>query len=284
MAVDRRRIGASLGLAPFLAYVTIFLVVPTVVVIVNAFIDGDGAFTTDAINSLKSEANVTATKNTIILSLETALIGAFVGALVAYVVSTARSDGVLRKFVVSVSGVLAQFGGVALAFAFIATVGRTGVVSGWLQDFDIDITNSTWLFSLTGLKLVYCYFQVPLMVIVFLPALDGIRPQWREAADNLGASTWQYWRHVGIPLLLPAFLGSLLLLFANSFAAYATARALINQGAPILALRIGDAMGNENLAGQGNNAAAIALEMVIIVTVVMFAYSRLERRTSGWLR
>ena len=142
---------------------------------------------------------------------------------------------------------LAQFGGVAFAFAFIATVGRQGIVSGWLQDLNIDITNSTWLFSLTGLKLVYAYFQIPLMVIVFIPALDGIRPQWREAAENLGASTWPYWRHVGIPLLLPAFLGSTLLLFANSFAAYATARALISQGAPILALRIGQAIGNENV-------------------------------------
>lgn len=283
MALNRRGIGASLGLAPFLAYVTIFLIIPTIVVIVNAFVNSEGAFTMDAVNSLKSEANITATKNTVILSLETAIFGALVGALVAYVVSTGKPNGVLRKFVTSASGVLAQFGGVALAFAFIATVGRQGIVSGWLQDINIDITNSTWLFSLTGLKLVYAYFQIPLMVIVFIPALDGIRPQWREAAENLGATTWQYWRHVGVPLLLPAFLGSALLLFANSFAAYATARALISQGAPILALRIGQAIGNENV-NVGNEAAAIALEMVVIVAIVMFLYSRLEKRTSGWLR
>ena len=158
----------------------------------------------------------------------------------------ASPNGTLRQFVTSVSGVLAQFGGVTLAFAFIATVGREGVVSGWLQDINIDITNSTWLFSLTGLKLVYAYFQIPLMVIVFIPALDGIRPQWREAADNLGATTWQYWRHVGIPLLTAGVPGLALLLFANAFAAYATAAALINQGSPILALKIGDAISNEN--------------------------------------
>ena len=122
------------------------------------------------------------------------------------------------------------------------------------------------------------------MVIVFIPALDGIRPQWREAADNLGATTWQYWRHVGVPLLLPAFLGSALLLFANSFAAYATARALISQGAPILALRIGQAIGNENVNVRATWRLRSRLEMVVIVAIVMFLYSRLEKRTSGWLR
>ncbi|MGI8434184.1 MAG: ABC transporter permease [Nocardioidaceae bacterium] len=283
MALARRRFGASLGLAPFLAYVAIFLVIPTVVVFIQAFVS-DGAFTLEAVKQLKSSKMIQITKDTVVLSLVTALIGALVGALVAYVVSTGNPNGLLRRFVTSLCGVLAQFGGVTLAFAFIATVGREGIVSGWLNDVGVDITRSGWLYTLTGLKLVYVYFQVPLMVIVFLPALDGIRPQWREAADNLGATTWQYWRHVGIPLLFPAFLGSTLLLFANAFAAYATARALINQGAPILALKIGDSVGNELLGGQGSLASAIALEMVVIVAVVMFGYSRLQRRTSGWLQ
>lgn len=283
MAAERRGIGASLGLAPFLAYVTIFLIIPTGVVFIQAFVY-EGAFTLDAVRRLTSATMLEVTRDTVVLSLVTALVGALVGALVAYVVSTATPRGLLRRFVTSLCGVLAQFGGVTLAFAFIATVGREGIVSGWLQDVGLDITKSGWLYSLSGLELVYVYFQVPLMVIVFLPALDGIRPQWREAADNLGATTWQYWRHVGVPLLLPAFLGSTLLLFANAFAAYATARALINQGAPILALKIGDSVGNELLGSQGSFASAIALEMVVIVALVMFGYSRLQRRTSGWLQ
>ncbi len=283
MAKPASRIGASLGLAPFLLYAAIFLIVPTVVVFVRAFIV-DGAFSLEALASLKKASMIEITKNTLLLSLATAVVGALIGAVVAYVVSTANPNGLLRRFVTSASGVLAQFGGVTLAFAFIATVGREGVVSRWLDGAGIDITNSTWLFSLKGLMLVYTYFQVPLMVIVFLPALDGIRPQWREAADTLGASTWQYWRHVGVPLLFPAFLGALLLLFANAFAAYATAAALVNQGSPILALKIADALGNELLGNQTSVASAIALEMVLIVAVVMFAYSRLQQQTSRWLR
>ena len=113
-----------------------------------------------------------------------------------------------------------------LAFAFIATVGFSGVLTEALRSWPgIDIFGGGWLFDLPGLILVYTYFQIPLMVIVFMPALQGVRPQWREAAINLGASTRQYWTQVGFPLLLPAFLGSMLLLFANAFAAYATAAA-----------------------------------------------------------
>ena len=90
--------------------------------------------------------------------------------------------------VTAASGVLAQFGGVTLAFAFIATIGLSGFVTVFLrEDVGVDLyASGVWLFELPGLILVYTYFQIPLMVIVFLPALDGIRPQWREATESLG--------------------------------------------------------------------------------------------------
>ncbi len=131
--------------------------------------------------------------------------------------------------------------------------------------------------------LVYTYFQIPLMVIVFLPALDGIRPQWREATESLGGSTWVYWRRVAGPLLAPAFLGSTLLLFANSFSAYATAAALVSQGAPIIPLQIRTALTSEVLLGRENIGKAMALGMVVVVAVVMWLYAILQRRTSRWL-
>ncbi len=284
MAVSRRRIGAGLGLVPFFAYVAIFLFVPTVVVAVNAF-SVNGRPTMDAVDSLFTSTLLRVTVRSLELSFITAVIGAVVGALVAYAVVTAKPNGVLRRAVTSASGVLAQFGGVTLAFAFIATIGTNGVVTAFVADHgSINLAGSGWLYSLNGLILVYTYFQIPLMVIVFLPALDGIRPQWREAAENLGASTWQYWRHVGIPLMLPAFLGSTLLLFTNAFSAYATAAALVSQGAPIIPLQIRGALSSETVLGHQNVSFALALEMMVIVAVAMVGYARLQRRTSGWLR
>lgn len=278
------RLQPALGVLPFLVYLLIFLVVPTVTVVLGAFVE-DGQFATANLALLAEGSVADALLNSVFVSAVTALIGGVVGALLAYAVVSGRPDGTLRRLVTSVCGVLAQFGGVTLAFAFIATLGISGVVSVWLDaHVGTGLTASTWLFSLPGLVLVYAYFQIPLMVIVFLPALDGIRVQWREAASTLGATTRQYWRYVGLPLITPAFLGSLLLLFANAFAAYATAAALISQGNPIIPLWIRTALTSEVVLGRQNFAYALALEMIVIVAIVMAGYSLLVRRTSRWIR
>ncbi|MFG1920766.1 ABC transporter permease [Cryptosporangium sp. NPDC048952] len=289
-AGGRRRLNllSLLGVVPFGAYIVIFLIIPTLVVVIGAFganpEDGGGA-TLENIKALGSRQVVDAFVFSISLSAASALIGAFLGALLAYAVATAKPDGMLRRIVTSACAVLAQFGGVTLAFAFYATIGLTGFITIYLQDhFDLNIfSGGVWLFELPGLTLVYTYFQIPLMVIVFLPALDGIRPQWREAAESLGGSTWQYWRLVGGPLLAPAFLGSTLLLFANAFSAYATAAALVSQGSPIVPLQIRGALTSEVLLGQENVGKALALGMVVVVAVVMWLYAMLQKRTSRWL-
>lgn len=284
MAARLSRIAPWAGLLPFLAYLAIFLVVPTVTVIVGAF-QGNGGFTLDNLQGLFEPATLAVMWRSVLLSGTSAVVGAVFGAFLAYLIVTQPATGAFRRVVTAVSGVLAQFGGVPLAFAFIATIGASGSITLALRDvLGIDIFGSGWLYGLPGLILVYSYFQIPLMVIVFLPALDGVRPQWREAAVNLGASTRQYWTQVAGPMLLPAFLGATLLLFANAFAAYATAAVLVSQGAPILPLFIRAALTSEVVLGRQNFAFALAFEMVIVVAVVMTAYTLLVRRTSRWLR
>lgn len=254
-------------------------------VVVGAFQDGDGRPTLGNLDALTSEAALSALRGSLVLSATTALIGAALGALLAYLVVSLPTQSLLRRTTLAISGVLAQFGGVVLAFAWIATIGSVGIVTKVVSDvFGADIYGSGWLFDLPGLVVVYAYFQIPLMVIVFAPAFEGLRPQWREAATNLGASTWDYWRHVALPLLTPAFLGALLLLFANAFAAYATAAVLVSQGQPIVPLLIRQAITSEVLLGQANVGFALALEMIVVVTVVMVAYNMLLKRTSRWMR
>ena len=253
--------------------------------VVGAFQDEDGRPTLGNLDALTSDAAITALRGSLVLSASTALIGAVLGALLAYLVVSMPVSSLLRRSTLAVSGVLAQFGGVVLAFAWIATIGPVGVITNAVLDLTgTSIYGSGWLFGLPGLVVVYSYFQIPLMVIVFAPAFEGLRPQWREAAINLGASTWDYWRHVAIPLLRPAFLGATLLLFANAFAAYATAAVLVSQGQPIVPLLIRQAITSEVLLGQANVGFALALEMIVVVTLVMVAYNVLLRRTTRWLR
>jgi putative spermidine/putrescine transport system permease protein len=280
-----RRLPLSwLGAVPFLGYVGIFLLLPTAIVAVSA-VTVNGGLGLANFNELTQPFLVRAFVNSVVLSAGTALIGAVLGALMAYAVATGNPDGILRRLVTSACGVLAQFGGVTLAFAFIATIAQQGFVTLFLLQHGVDIfANGVWLYKLPGLVLVYTYFQIPLMVLVFLPALDGIRPQWREATESLGGGTWHYWRYVAGPLLLPAFLGATLLLFANAFSAYATAAALINQGGIIVPLQIANAMTSEVGLHSASFASALALAMIVIVATVMLLYSLLQRRTARWLR
>jgi putative spermidine/putrescine transport system permease protein len=267
---------------PFFGFLAVFLLVPTVTVIAGAFQDGEtGGFTMGNIDALTSPAAIDTLRKSVLLAGSTALIGGVLGAVLSYLIVSLGERSVIRRATLSLAGVLAQFGGVTLAFAWISLLGFSGLLT---EALGVWVYGSGWLYTLNGLIVVYTYFQVPLMVIVFTPAIEGLRPQLKEAAVNLGATNLQYWRMVGIPLLTPAFLGSVLLLFANAFAAYATAAVLVSQGNPIVPLLIRSALTSEVLLGQQNLGFALALEMIVVVAIVMGLYAMLLRRTSKWLR
>jgi putative spermidine/putrescine transport system permease protein len=181
--------------------------------------------------------------------------------------------------VLSASGVLANFGGVPLAFAFVATLGNAGVLTQRLG-----LADAGWsLYSFTGLTIVYLYFLIPLMVLTVIPALDGLRAQWREAAANNGATTWQYWRHVALPVLAPSLLGGFVLLFGSAFAAYATAAAMVGATVPLVTLQIANTLNSNVTADQANVALALSLDMVVVAGLVLAIYLPLQRRSARWL-
>ena len=279
----RVRSWAWLGLAPFAAYLALFLALPTILAISTGFLDGDGAFTWANIAALADPVIVTAFANTTWLSLLTAAIGAVVGALVCYAALGLPPTGAVRSTLDAATGVLAQFGGVMLAFVFIATLGVQGVVTVLLRDgLGIDIQPGAWLYSLPGLILPYVYFQVPLMVITFLPALSALKPQWTEANLVLGGTRTSFWMRVGLPVLAPSFLASFLLLFANAFSSYATAAALASQGSQIVPLQIRAALTSETVLGRENLAGALALGMIVVVGLVMWLYAAIRSRAARW--
>ena len=275
---------AWLGLAPFAAYVLLFLAVPTLLAVGSGLFAEDGSFTWSNLSALTDPVVLTTFANSAGLSLLTAVVGAFVGALVCYALLGMNPEGLVRSTVDAAAGVLAQFGGVMLAFAFIATIGIQGVLTLFLKDvLAVNIyENGTWLYELPGLVLPYIYFQIPLMVITFMPALAALKPQWAEANLTLGGTRTSFWLRIGIPVLAPSFLASLLLLFANAFSSYATAAALASQGSQIVPLQIRTALTSETVLGRENLAGALALGMIVIVGVVMAMYSLIQRRAARW--
>jgi putative spermidine/putrescine transport system permease protein len=276
------------GILPFTAYVVLGLIIPMIAVAVGAFQDPDtGAWTTKNIDIATHGIYLTGFRESIILSVLSAVLPAIFGLLIAYAISTAKGRGgtALRQIAITASGVFANFGGVPLAFLFITTLGSSGLETQWLKDIGWDIYGSGFsLYSVTGIVIVYMYFQIPLMVLVILPALEGLKPAWREAAENLGARSWGYWRFVGGPVLMPAVLGSTLLLFGFGLSAYATAQALTSGTIPLTSIQIGSFLSGNVLAGQQNVGKALGLGMVVIIGVVMVFYILLQRRAAKWLR
>ncbi|WEK15043.1 MAG: ABC transporter permease [Candidatus Microbacterium phytovorans] len=279
----RTRSWAWLGLVPFAVYLGLFLALPTALAIGTGFFDRDGAFTWANVSALVDPVILTTFANTTWLSALTAAVGAVLGALVCYAALGLPSTGLVRSMLDAAAGVLAQFGGVMLAFVFIATIGVQGVVTVFLRDsFGVDLQPGSWLYSLPGLILPYIYFQVPLMVITFLPALSALKPQWTEANLVLGGTRASFWTRVGLPVLAPSFLASFLLLFANAFSSYATAAALASQGSQIVPLQIRAALTSETVLGRENLAGALALGMIVVVGVVMALYAAIQRRAARW--
>jgi putative spermidine/putrescine transport system permease protein len=273
---------------PFAAYVALGLLIPMIAVVVGAFQDpSTGAWTFSNISTAVHGVYLTGFRESIILSVLAAVLPAVFGLLIAYAIHTARGRGgaVLRQVTITASGVFANFGGVPLAFLFITTLGSSGLETQWLKNLGWDIYDGGFsLYSVTGIVIVYMYFQIPLMVLVILPALEGLRPAWREAAENLGARSWHYWRYVAGPVLMPAVFGSTLLLFGFGLSAYATAQALTSGTIPLTSIQIGAFLSGNVIAGQGNVGKALGLGMVVIIAVVMVFYILLQRRAAKWLR
>ncbi len=280
------RLARFAGILPFSAYIALGLFIPLIAIIIGAFKNpSTGAWTFSNIDIAVHGAYLEGFRQSLILSVIASVIPGILGLLLAYAIFTAKRGAFLRQVVITASGVFANFGGVPLAFVFIASLGSSALVTGWLNDVGLNIYSDGFtLYTLSGVTVVYMYFQIPLMVLIILPALEGLRPAWREAAENMGARSWQYWRHVGGPVLLPSFLSCLMLLFGSSLSAYATAEALTSGTIPLTSIQIGSLLNGNVQAGQGNVGNALGLGIVLIITIMMIFYVLLQRRAAKWLR
>jgi putative spermidine/putrescine transport system permease protein len=281
-----RHARALLGIVPFTVYVVLLLGLPTVAIAIGAFKNPDtGAFTLKNVDIATHGIYLHGFLITAELSVITSVVPGILGLLIGYAIYTARRGAILRRIAITASGVFANFGGVPLAFLFIATIGTTGIATRWLTDIGFNpYSNGFNLYDLGGVALVYLYFQIPLMVLIILPAFEGLRPAWREASQNLGAGSWRYWRYIGGPVLMPSVLGCMLLLFGSAFSAYATAAALTSGTIPLTAIQIGSFLNGNVLAGEQNVGMALGLGMVLIIAVLMVFYALLQRRAARWLR
>ena len=274
-----------MGTVPFFAYAIAFLFVPAGAVLIGAFQDKNDNATFANVRLLFNHPYIDAYKTSFEISLVTALIGGLAGLFIAYAAIREGTPKWIRSTLTTFSGVAANFGGIPLAFAFIASLGPLGILTVFLKNqlhFDLYGHNFA-IYSKLGVELTYMYFQLPLMILVIAPAIDGLRKEWREAASNLGAKQWQFWRYVGLPVLMPSILGAMILLFGNAFAAYATAYSLTSGSVNLVPILIG-AYYSGNVLDNPHLAQALAFGMFVVLAVMMLIYIPLQRRAARWAR
>jgi putative spermidine/putrescine transport system permease protein len=281
--IDRRTVVDWLGIAPFMIFALMFLIVPTLYLVVGAFFTPDGQLTFKNIADLFTPSILSAYWISIRISIASALGGAVIGFFLAWAIVLGGLPSWIRSSMLTFSGVASNFAGVPLAFSFLATLGRTGLVTVLLRDwFGFNLYGTGFnILSFFGLTITYMFFQIPLMVLILTPALDGMKKEWREASEILGASTWQYWRMVALPILWPSLMGTTLLLFANAFGAIATAYALTGSSLNIVPILLyaqirGDVLHNANLG------YALALGMIVITGISNILYILLRMRAERW--
>ncbi|MCC6863973.1 MAG: ABC transporter permease subunit [Rhodobacteraceae bacterium] len=274
-----------LGIFPFFAFVLLFLIMPTMKIVVGAFQTPAGGFTLHNLLDLNTESIRNAYWTSIKLSLITAGLGCAMGFVMAVAVVFGGVPKGIRGLLLTFSGVASNFAGVPLAFAFIATLGPAGLVTLWLKaEFSINLRALGFnLLSFWGLVVTYLFFQIPLMILIIIPALEGLKREWREAAAVLGATGTQYWRMVALPILFPSLLGAFALLFANSLGAVATAFALTGPQLNIVPIKLfaqirGDVLGNPNLG------YALTFGMIVIAGLANVTYIVLRIRSERWLK
>ena len=284
-----------IGVLPFFVFITAFLIFPSLNLFSGAFKDANGSFTLSNLNFFADEYVIKSYTTSLQVSVITSLVGGIFGFFVAYAIVLGRTPRWMRNILTTFSGLAANFGGVPLAFSFIATLGRTGFITAILKNICYNgadgapvcpfnpYDNGFSLYSLLGIVLAYTYFQFPLMVLTITPALQGLKKDWREASENLGASSTYYWMHVALPILWPSILGAMILLFGSAFGAFATAQALTGGSLALVTILIGQQIRGDVL-GNPNEGYALALGMVVIMAFTIAGYTLLKRRTARWLK
>lgn len=274
-----------LGLLPFALFVALFLIAPTLKIVMGAFQRADGSLTLDNIRGLFTPSILASYWISIKISVASALIGGLIGFLMAAAVVLGGLPRAIRAPLLTFSGVASNFAGVPLAFAFLATLGPLGLITMFLKtQFGINLRAMGFnILSFWGLTITYLFFQIPLMILIITPALDGLKREWREAAQVLGATGVQYWRMIALPILFPALLGTFALLFANAFGAVATAIALTGSSLNIVPIMLfaqirGDVLGNPHLG------YAMAFGMILITGIANVLYIVLRMRSERWLK
>lgn len=266
-----------LTLIPLAALALLFIFLPIFSMIQRSFsMPETGEFTLSNYTAIFTDSIYqVATKNSLYLSFVSTVVGLVLSFLIAYAINELGQKGQGRML--SLLNMVSNFAGLPLYFSFVVILGNTGVFVLALKAIGFELSSIFKLYSVQGLMLLFIYFQLPLGTLMLVPAFNAINPAWKEAAEILEATPFQFWSRVGVPALLPSLLDTFGLLFANAITAYATVLLLVTTSIPLLSVKI-TTMFTGEMTPQREMGSALALWMIFIMLAVICICNLLKKR------
>lgn len=264
----------------FFAIVFGILVYPTIVMFISSFQDtSTGAFTFDNYIRIFTESQyIRGFRNSILLSIYSSIVGLLITILATYGIHTYMPK--LKNFFLTLANLTANYVGVPLAFGLVLLLGNAGILTNIVKANGWEFFNDFSIYTVNGLLISFVYFQIPMGITLLLPIYNALDKNWREAASLLGASTFQYWKRIGVPVLLPSLIGVFAMMFANGIGTYDTAVALTGSSVNLISINIANTIQGDIFAlPEVGSAISVVLGFVLLINMALSQW--LSNRNRG---
>lgn len=127
--------------------------------------------------------------------------------------------------------------------------------------------------GLATVTIGHCVFNLPLVIMVLRARIRKIDPMWEDAARDLGATSWQTFFHVTLPLLRPGLLGAGLMAFTLSLDDFVVTFFTTGPGATTLPLKVFSMM-RTGITPEINALSAVMVTVSMLLIGVSLFFQR----------
>ena len=263
---------------PYIIWMAIFVVIPVFLVVGYAFTTRDGGFSTANFDKIVSYAGVF-THSFALAALAT-VICLLIGYPVAYWLTKERPAVKRVAMIVLMLPMWMNF--LLRTYSLMSLLENTGIINSLLSFLGVfDLINTLFGTSIEYIPMIntrgavvlgMIYNYLPFMIMPIYNVIDKIDHRVIEAAQDLGADSFNVFRRVIFPLSLPGVISGITMVFIPSVSTFAISQ-ILGGGKTLL---LGDLIEMQFYGNSYNPylGSAIALVMMVIVLVCMAIMNR----------
>ena len=256
---------AKLTAAPYLVWMTIFIVAPLIFVLYYAFTDANGHFTFANISALK--AYLPTFLDSILLGAIAALICLLIAYPFAYFIS--RTKPRTQRIIVLLVMLPMCMSFLLRTLAWVSLFEDTGIINNFLTSIGIGPLKLIRTRPAVVFGMVYNY--LPYMILPLYTVLMKIDGRLLEASADLGANRFSTFRKVILPLSFPGIISGITMVFVPAVSTFYIS---VKMG-PADTAMIGDIIEKQfKNAYNPNLGAAMSLVLMVMIIICMAIMNR----------